>query len=246
MTAAASDAGGMRRSLDRLPPGRILAVYAAMGCFLGLIGPFGSYLNDGGPVTRILFWTGTSLLSCVTFDLLLRLIESRAGGVPRWVVVPMAVMAATLPLSFAIHALARLIWPQLASIGWLEWYGQALLASAFYVTFKALLPQARPTPRVEIQPLRLGRDVLCLQMEDHYVRVHGSDGSRLIFASLGRAIAELKSVEGMQVHRSWWVARDAVEGMIEDGRNIRLRLRNGLEVPIGRTRIAALRAARWL
>jgi len=246
MTAAGSDAGEMVRPLDRVPSGRVLAAYAAMGCFLGLLGPFGSYLNDGRLATRIAYWTGTSLLSCVAFDLLLRLIAPRAPALPRWLTLLITVALATLPLSFATHALAGLIWPRLASIGRLQWYGQALIAGTLYIVTRPFLGPRRPTRQVETAPLRLGREVLCLQMEDHYVRVHGRDGSRLILASLGRAVGDLKGVDGMQVHRSWWVARDAVESLVEDGRNFRLRLRNGIEAPVGRTKIAALRSAGWL
>lgn len=246
MTAAASRHGGQDRPLIPFPSGRSVALYAAMGGFLGLIGPFGSYLNDGSPATRIVYWIGTSLLSCIGFDLLLRVIAPRARAFPRWLIILIAVMLANLPLSVAIHTAAVWIWPQMARIGWLQWYGQALLASALYVAAHVFLSSSRRPPPTQSPPLRLGRDVLCLQMEDHYVRAHGRDGSRLVHASLGRAAAELKGVEGMQVHRSWWVARDAVESVLEDNRNIRLRLRNGLEAPVGRTRIAALRAAGWL
>ena len=151
-----------------------------------------------------------------------------------------------LPLSIGIHALALLIWPHLPRIGWLEWYGQALLVSAIYLVAKLLLPTAQPPEPAAGAPARLGREVLCLQMEDHYVRVHSRDGSRLVLNSLARAIAELRAVEGMQVHRSWWVARHAIETPIEDGRNVRLLLTNGLEAPVARTKVAALRAAGWL
>jgi len=246
MVAADSDSGSLALSGRRLPPGGMVAVYAAMGWFLGLIGPFGTYLNDGGPATRILYWIGTSLLSCLTFDLLLRMTAPHVRALPRWLMVLTTVLLGTLPLSFVIHAIAILIWPQLIRIGWLQWYGQTLLAGTLYTVAKLFLAPRRPARQAETAPPRLGRDILCLQMEDHYVRVHGPDGSRLVLASLGRAVAELNRVEGMQVHRSWWVARDAVEGVIEDGRNIRLRLRNGLEAPVGRTKIAALRSAGWL
>jgi DNA-binding LytR/AlgR family response regulator len=225
---------------------RGLLTYAAIGGFLGLIGPFGTYLNHGGLAIRLFYWTGTSLISCFAFDRLFHLIAPYTWRIPRWALRLMTVIVATLPLSFAIHALALLLWPHLPRIGWLEWYGQALLVSAIYLVAKSLMPAARPVARAPGGPARLGHEVLCLQMEDHYVRVHSRDGSRLILNSLGRAMAELRAVDGMQVHRSWWVARHAVEALIEDGRNIRLRLTNGVEAPVSRTKIAALRAAGWL
>ena len=48
--------------------------------------------------------------------------------------------------------------------------------------------------------------------------------------------------EGPQVHRAWWVARDAVTEVIRDGRNLRLKLLNGLEVPVARRSVARLKA----
>ena len=95
-------------------------------------------------------------------------------------------------------------------------------------------------------PPRIGRELLCLQMEDHYVRAHTARGSDLILTPLKDAIAELADIEGMQVHRSWWVARTAVAGPVANGRNLALRLTNGLEVPVNRASVAKLKLAGWL
>ena len=95
-------------------------------------------------------------------------------------------------------------------------------------------------------PSRLGRDLLCLQMEDHYVRAHTTRGSDLILTSLKDAIAELGAVEGMQVHRSWWVAHDAVSEPMANGRNLFLRLSNGVQVPVSRASVAKLKSAGWI
>ena len=61
-------------------------------------------------------------------------------------------------------------------------------------------------------------------MEDHYVRAHTMLGSDLVLLRLRDAIAELDGIEGAQVHRSWWVARDVVEGVEREGRKLRLLL----------------------
>ncbi|MDQ2105037.1 LytTR family DNA-binding domain-containing protein [Azospirillum isscasi] len=95
-------------------------------------------------------------------------------------------------------------------------------------------------------PARLGRDLLALEMEDHYVRVHTAEGSDLILMRLRDAIAELAGLDGMQVHRSHWVAAAAVAGVERkpDGKLV-LTLRNGLRVPVSRSHTAAVRAAGW-
>mgnify|MGYP005855786519 CR=1 FL=1 len=102
-----------------------------------------------------------------------------------------------------------------------------------------------PNPLVDQLPADLGSDIIALEMEDHYVRVHTALGSALVLMRLRDAMALVEG-EGMQVHRSWWVARHAVEDVLRDGRNIRLKLARGIEAPVARANVAALRDARWI
>ena len=95
-------------------------------------------------------------------------------------------------------------------------------------------------------PAELGTGLIALEMEDHYVRAHTMLGSDLVLLRMRDAIAELEGVEGAQVHRSWWVARDAVERVEREGRNVRLLLPRGLVAPVARSRTAELAAAGWL
>ena len=82
-------------------------------------------------------------------------------------------------------------------------------------------------------------------MEDHYVRAHTMLGSDLVLLRLRDALGELDGIEGAQVHRSWWVARDAVESVERDGRSVRLVLPRGIAAPVARSRIAELTKAGW-
>ncbi len=56
----------------------------------------------------------------------------------------------------------------------------------------------------------------------------------------------LEGLEGMQTHRSWWVARDAVESVRRDGDRIVLALKGGAEAPVSRPNVKPLREAGWL
>ena len=84
-------------------------------------------------------------------------------------------------------------------------------------------------------PPALGRDLLALEMEDHYLRIHTAVGSDLILMRLRDALTELSSDRGLQVHRSWWVAKNAVASVERDGQKLVLALRNGLKVPVSKT-----------
>jgi DNA-binding LytR/AlgR family response regulator len=107
-------------------------------------------------------------------------------------------------------------------------------------------PAQTPVAALEQLPLRLGQRLICLQMEDHYVRVHTDTGSELVLSPLKDAIDALSGVEGLQVHRSWWVAREAVVRPLRRGRQVELELANGLLAPVSRASIARLKAAGWL
>jgi len=95
-------------------------------------------------------------------------------------------------------------------------------------------------------PPDLGRDLLAVEMEDHYARVHTMLGSTLILLRLRDAVAELGEGSGLQVHRSWWVARDAVARSERDNGKLTLILRNGLRVPVSKTYRDPVKAAGWL
>lgn len=238
-----------------------LAACAAVGVLLGAVGPFGSFFNDALPV-RIAYWMIVLLLAGAVFGAGVRWLWPRARrkGVPAWAWAPGLALGLGVPLTVLTRLVASAFWPRIGqAVGVVEWYGQVVMIGlvwlALYVAFRSRTGTAgRPSesgtgeaPRIlDRLPGRLGRDLLCLQMEDHYVRLHTPEGSVLVLMPLGRAVAELGSLEGMRVHRSWWVARHAVEGVVHDGRNLRLRLTSGLEAPVARAKVGELRARGWL
>lgn len=250
-----------RRASDRRwhPVATGFAVATAVGLTLGAIGPFGSYLNGSLPV-RVAYWVVCLWAGWLAFGVSLPILTrwAKARGLSAWLWVPPAVALLALVPAVLSRLLATSMWPVVAQVGWLEWYGQCLVISSL-ITVGILWTSRAPAgvatepgpdplsadPRDRLPP-RLGRDVMCLQMEDHYVRVHTPLGSTLVLMSLSQAMAGLKDVEGVQTHRSWWVSRAAIVGVVEDGRKLRLRLSDGLEVPVSRARVGLLREQGWL
>lgn len=233
------------------------AVATAVGLTLGAIGPFGSYLSGTLPV-RMAYWVVCLWGGWLAFGVSVPMLARRASarGVSAWLWAPPAVAVLTLLPAVLSRLVAARLWPVVGEIGWLEWYGQCLVISTLATLGMLWATRSRATapagpdtssadPRDRLPP-RLGRSVVCLQMEDHYVRVHTPQGSALVLMSLSQAIAGLKDVEGVQTHRSWWVARASITGVVEDGRKLRLRLTDGLEAPVSRARVGALRERGWL
>ena len=141
-----------------------------------------------------------------------------------------------------------------AAVGTVAWW--AGKAEAYLAQFAEGDPPApwsgpgdtavRPLPAVatdrnDANPRLLARlgpgfagPVCALQSEDHYVRIHGETGSALVLMRLRDAILEMDGVAGVQTHRSWWIARAAIRGMVAAGQGQRVELVNGLQVPIAR------------
>jgi hypothetical protein len=238
---------------DRREWARDLFVSGSAGIFLGLVGPFGSYLNPSRLVV-LAYWIGALLFGAILFGLTVRPAVRIAPRLhlPATGLLLVALPVAAVPLALVCHAVASSLWPvPIGRIGLGIWYAQTLVISmplALCYRLGSRMPQpARPAPSstsfLQNLPPGPGRNLIALQMEDHYVRAHTAAGSTLILIPLHQAVAELKPSEGLRTHRSWWVARDAVTGVVRDGRNIRLCLSNGLQAPVSRTNIAAVREA---
>ena len=234
---------------------------AAAGLCLGAIGPFGTYVAS--PLTfRLLYWSSLFVSGVPIFGVAVRGAVALDGRwrVPGAVWLLVFCVFGSVPMSLISATVATRVWPFLRSMTAWDWFAQSVsLSTPLVVTYgvlsRRLAPFARRGPaaapaggpaRLQRLPDRLVRGLICLQMEDHYVRVHSRAGSELVLISMREAIAGLGGREGAQVHRSWWVVREAVSGIVSEGRNLRLRLVNGLEAPVSRSRVATLRAAGWL
>jgi len=106
---------------------------------------------------------------------------------------------------------------------------------------------AQPPKFLERLPAKLkGAEVWAVEAEDHYLRLHTSQGQDLILMRLSDAVAELQGIEGAQVHRSWWVARGAIAGAVRGDGRATLTLKDGAEVPVSRTYARRLRQSGWI
>jgi hypothetical protein len=244
------------------------AIIFGVGVILALVGPFGSFAAPFG--IRLLYWLA---MSYAGYFLYFPAMAGATALAPRLQLPEPALWAAaclivTLPMT-AVTWCANFIWrapswPTLDQA--LDHYFNvfvmgALVCALFW--FARSRHRAAPMPAPEAEPLpaepgeaplprlvdrlppHLRAAPIALEMEDHYVRVHTGQGSTLILMRMRDAVAELDGMPGALVHRSWWVARGAVQGVRREGRNIRLQLAGGIEAPVARAQIAPLEAAGW-
>ena len=245
---------------------REIAAAAALGLFLGIIGPFGSFLN-GDAALRLAYWTAMTVFGVVLYGLGLRWAHHKARrlGQPDWFITSIAAVVLAAPMSAVVAISVTALWPTVTRyVRPFDWYAQVLVISLpinFLLLWMkhfngthtvhpvAMSAQSEPADvhrSCEVLPTPPNRKLICLQMEDHYVRIHTEGGSELILSSFKNAIDAVRSLDGQQVHRSWWVSRAAVVRPIWSGRKVELELTNGIRAPVSRPSVAKLREAGWL
>lgn len=84
-------------------------------------------------------------------------------------------------------------------------------------------------------PADLGQNLICLSMEDHYIRVYTDKGDHLLLMRFKDAVEALEGYAGFQTHRSWWVASNAIINTEKDKRRHFLVLSNDMKVPVSQT-----------
>jgi hypothetical protein len=246
-----------------------IGVLAAAILLATALGPFGTYATPLG--LRAAEWALFLLAGYAFFKPVLAGGEALAtqSGLPRPVAIAAACLLATLPTSLVVaFAFAGFRWREVTLGSLAALYPQVLIVGVTVTLVQLLVrrrePPAEPLPAevseahpverqaaapepafLDLLPPHLGREVICLENEDHYVRAHTPLGNALILMRMRDAVAQLAGVEGARVHRGWWVARDAVTGVIRRERNVRLRLIDGREVPVARASVPELRAQGW-
>tara|TARA_R110000868_G_scaffold58183_5_gene179821 strand:- start:26666 stop:27523 length:858 start_codon:yes stop_codon:yes gene_type:complete len=113
-------------------------------------------------------------------------------------------------------------------------------------------PGLTPTIADNVPPLGLGEklpaklrqaELLALQAEDHYVRVHTSAGSDLVLIRFADAMKLVEDRAGFRLHRSWWAAAGGLRAASYSRGSGEAELTGGLKAPISRTYAPQLRRA---
>lgn len=104
-------------------------------------------------------------------------------------------------------------------------------------------PQPARPPLIDRLPYAVRGRLLYLSMQDHYVEVHTDKGSTLVLMRLADAIREVGDTLGVQIHRSHWVALDAVAGSRRKDGKLFLKLSDDVMLPVSRSYADAVRKA---
>jgi len=218
---------------------------------------------------RIVYWSALIALGSAAAMLINPLVFDRwmAGSHP---VLQIAVVSCVIsvPITIGLVAIEYVSVGRLAEPGW-WWvqFGYVLVISALLTTGgwaldrlgekspaaaapsgnPAAAPAAIPVVFADRLPAKFrAGTIYAVSAEDHYLRVHTSVGETMILMRLADAIRELTTLEGLQVHRSWWVARQGLADVSKGDGRVTLKLKSGVEAPVSRANLKLVREAGWL
>ena len=246
-----------------------MLIWAVLTVIVGYAGPFGTYLVLS-VVPRMVFWAvimaaailcGTGVRAFVHGALGLR---SFAVGS----VLIAAILALVLPPIVHLVLLVWVTNPAVTSPGIFEIAVFVFLTSLGVGAYRhatGLIPQTgRPlamtapdaAPLAVLAPVRVASTALShlvrrlpadvqgplisIAVRDHYVDVTTRQGQASLLLRLSDAVREVSPDEGTRVHRSHWVAWDAIEAVEIRDAKMMLRLWGGRHVPVSRTYKTAL------
>ncbi|MBE8168025.1 MAG: hypothetical protein HAW66_06635 [Shewanella sp.] len=242
-----------RTSLFKHPYFSPAVVALCVGVFIGFLAPFG--MHEVPIWISISYWSVTCLLGYVVFAPMSRLGEKYLSQRIHlyWFNNLCIVIISSFGFTFQSYfSVMFSVFPQVIVIG-----GVISLLSSLkqgYQQQRHLLSQTQEDKntieqQLEIAPLadsqlqafmtllpieKRGK-LLCLQMDDHYLSVHTDKGQHLVLLHFKDALDKLSHYQGLQVHRSWWVAVDAVVKVQKHNRKYHLVLENAFNVPVSKT-----------
>jgi DNA-binding LytR/AlgR family response regulator len=237
----------------------------AVIAILTIAGPFDT-LNDLEFAPRLVYWAAISLVTwpmgmgcSIYFG-----VGLYQRGIPEWIARIIGGLIGGIPIGFFVWAINKYIAGN--DIGTLEdlvrLIGYTTIISAavsilYYLIESSVRPEGQSTslangsiashvqtttsPFFARLPVELGKDLISLQAQDHYIKVMTSKGSEMILMRLSDAEKELETVPGIRTHRSWWVSHKHIQETERENEKTSIILSNGEKVPVSRTYAKAVR-----
>ncbi len=230
----------------------VAATILALGTFLAILSPYQS--GRFGVPGVWFYWVGLMCLGWAS-NVIIQLVTGRFRA--RWHPLPYHALSSCLtsiPVAAGVLAIQAWIDQSVPLADWPLVFGFVWVISAGVTTVAWLMDRRTAVAEapgigralLDKLPPRLQRaSLLALQAEDHYLRVHTGAGDAMILMRLSDAMAAVEALDGRQTHRSWWVARGAVDSVSRGDGRATLTLSNGVLVPVSRTHAPGLRESGW-
>jgi hypothetical protein len=235
----------------RMSPGwrRRAAIDGSLITLLTSTGPFGTFVDLAAPL-RLAYWAiaigSCSLLMHVVIGATMR--ARWLADWPRPPRIALGSMLAAFPSAAVIGLLERMMRHNDAVFDHYLWFWFCVAIIGFPVALVQFASfGSRPAtsssdskhegaevPFLSRLPREVGREIISLSMQDHYVKVTTSRGSVMILIRFSEAVKELAGYPGAQVHRSHWVASGQAKQILREKNRKIIELADGRRLPVSR------------
>jgi len=215
---------------------------------LTILGPFGTY-DDFDLPQRAAYWLVILVFCSVIFEISVPgflYSPSLTRKMRRWLRFAAGVLVASFFATWGVYAIeyvARgspeqkplyLVFVYVVLIGGVISYFSFM--HSFSKAYARIVPTGIDFERIAFfstYPELKGSPLLWITMEDHYARVVTEAREVTLHASMQNLERQLNGYPGMRVHRSHWVANDAMQSIDREGRKVMLRVDKNQKLPIG-------------
>ncbi|MEM5515738.1 LytTR family DNA-binding domain-containing protein [Henriciella sp. AS95] len=251
----------MRIAIDWKKRGREFLILTGVALFLAFLRPYGATDDAPFPVVFVFWWLLILVGSVIGETTVWALYKLRPDS-PDWLMIIIVSAVTALGVTMFMFLMQAVSFGYI-SVGpqpvWILYFYVLVisvamtllgfvLGKAFNMAGPDFVHQADDREAIETFLERLPvkyrtAELYAVSSEDHYCRVHTSLGSELILMRLADADRELASVDGLRVHRSWWVSRKGIADSARESGKIVLKLKSGDEVPVSRSYQSAVKDA---
>jgi len=220
---------------------------AGISIVLGISGPFETY-TVLPLISRLLYWSLVVVSSYVTGSFISAFVNAQLFG-PIAIRLILSAVLTGAAVSFLLQGINAVVFPAKpfeAAALWSQFMVVTAIATVIEIGSALFKTPTRDVPAPAILDrlsFEMRAPLVALSVEDHYVLIQTTKGREMVLMRLSDAIKEVGSTNGLQVHRSHWVAIDAVSAATRKGDGAILTMSNGVKVPVSRGNVPAIKAA---
>jgi DNA-binding LytR/AlgR family response regulator len=232
---------------------RFWATFAIVVLLFAVTGPYGT-ANSMPLATRLGYWLLVQAVAwsiAISFSVMAEILLRRQVGSMFWRMMIGSLVAA-LPIAASLSVIGFALNSEVPTlVSWLQQtvFTVPLCALFCLLTYMTMRSQITATSEIinlavdqteapvpilaRLKPENRG-PVLRLTVQDHYTEVVTNRGRELILLRFADAIRETGAIEGMQLHRSHWVASAHVERLKRDNGKLFVVTHDGTAIPVSR------------
>lgn len=252
----------LREMREQVTSSKLNGILLIAGLVLMVLGPFRT-AETMLPVPRTVYWVtavfGTYYAAAISGIFVLNMTRGQMRS--RWTRIALASLTQSIAvliiaLGVFVSTFGLSVFLELATLT------RAVMSTVLicFLMSAGFMVVGRMYERLETDAQPSGRDVtsdspkilsrldfakrgalVSLSVQDHYVEVTTIKGKSLILLRFIDGLAEVSPVNGVQIHRSHWVALDGIADVRREGKKVVLTTTAGDRLPVSRTYLPDLK-----